>query len=494
MPKKASRNFAREGFILLAAFWIISFIIIFYNYCTNIDRKYDMEVELMKSQSELITRTVRHEINQAVGDLSWYATNKSTKEGTHVDVSHLSEEALSDMLSFKDKYEKLMVFSLDGNVMMNIENKTHAVLLDDTKGTFTKEKLDLLEIGSDEKSVLVEFMKSGHVGLYILSSDLKSVIYLSIELGDFYDLKESVENSFHYHVRVETTNSTLFESVEQAFEECEMNHPSDESCLHFGETHVLRSDKSILVWSCLPCLEEMPYGVSKIIWMDESGVPLRNILGVSSLSGHPFDAIRMGAQKEFESVILVVFLINGIAAMILGYVYRKYRSTQNELREQATRDGLTGFLNRWAGTEVLINQMAMADRNDAALTISFVDIDGLKSVNDLYGHDDGDRLIKLIAEALKKYVREADSLVRIGGDEFFIIFPNCEGEKVNDILSRSLNWLDEINRSGPFEWKADFSYGLSRYSPNSSMTPDELVRRADQNMYLHKRSKDTTIK
>jgi diguanylate cyclase (GGDEF)-like protein len=489
MPKQIKRSFIKEGFILLLIFWIISFLLIFYNYCTNIDRQINLEIELMKSQSELITRTVRHEVHQAIGDLSWYATNKSLNGGSYSDVSHLPQKSLSNMLDYKQKYVSLIVFDLDGRLLKRVDNRNHPVLIAGAPDHLSKNKLDLLS-GRGDGQILVEFRESGEVGLYSPSSDAKSIIYISLQLEDFYDLKESVEQSFNYHVNVVTAQSPLFESIVGIDQQtCDLENCTGMHTLSGSEQEIYRKSNGIIVWSCLPCTESLPYGVEKLIWIDQSGHQLETILAVSILSGAPLEALKLNSQNEMKGILINVLLIQSVAAMVLGYVYHKYKAAQYALKVQATRDGLTGFLNRWAGIELLINHMALADRNKQPLTIAFIDIDKLKSVNDQFGHDDGDRLIMLVAEALKKFVREADSHVRIGGDEFFLILPNCDSERANDILNRALKWIDEVNKSKQFRWKADFSYGLSKYKPGSQMTPDELIHQADKNMYLHKRSK-----
>lgn len=489
MPKEIKRSFIKEGFILLIIFWIISFSLIFYSYCTDIKRQINLETELMKSQSELITRTVRHEIHQAIADLTWYATNKNLSGQSFLDASHLPEKTLNKMLNHKQKYANFIIFDLEGSLIKRLDNENHPVLIAGAPERLSVAKLNLL-LGRGRGQVLVEFRHSGEVGLYTVSSDLKSILYMSLELEDFYDLKESIEKSFSYHVNVATPESKLFKNILSENQEfCDLEDCSGLHTLSGGDHEMYRKSVSIAVWSCLPCTETLPYGVKGLTWIDEAGNQLDTILAVSVLSGAPLDEIRMNSQNEMKSILIYVLLIQSVAAMVLGYVYHKYKQAQYALKIQATRDRLTGFLNRWAGTEVLLNHMALADRNNQPLTIAFVDIDKLKDVNDRFGHDDGDRLILLVAEALKKYVREADSHVRVGGDEFFLIFPNCDSKKAKDILERALKWIDEVNVSKQFPWKANFSYGLSKYHPGSKIAPDELIHQADKNMYLHKRSK-----
>ncbi len=100
------------------------------------------------------------------------------------------------------------------------------------------------------------------------------------------------------------------------------------------------------------------------------------------------------------------------------------RALQSQLAEQASRDPLTGLANRRLLGELLDRALRRADRAGTPVTVAFLDLDSFKSVNDEYGHDAGDTVLRTTAERLQSAVRDADVVARFGGDEFVVV---CEG-------------------------------------------------------------------
>ncbi len=115
------------------------------------------------------------------------------------------------------------------------------------------------------------------------------------------------------------------------------------------------------------------------------------------------------------------------------------------------------------------------------MTILTVDLDGLKNVNDKFGHAAGDALIKYFAERLTKAIRGSDLAVRLGGDEFLLILPECKPEEVGHILNR-LNGI--VFRWDGVSRPVTFSAGCTNYKLND--THDELLKRADDALYANK--------
>lgn len=492
MHVKEKRHFIMECFVILSVFWVISFLVIFYRYNEAVGDQINFHTELMKSQSELLSTTVKGEVKAAIDDLVWYATDKSSNGTIIKDITTIDSTILTELLRHKEKYIGLDVHDLDGRMVFGIDNRNQAVNLIEEHPPLSNHEIDAIIFKEDVRTVLVRLNPIGIVELYTATSDRTKYIHLEVELQSYQELKDAIEKQFGYHVGLTSSTGELWKNMgDPEIELCVWNNCSEDGMFEeiSSSTGSIKGENSIVVWACLICGKEIPYGVDEVVWINEDGQVENSIIALSSLSGQPFVDIGVNQLKNMQNTVAVVLFVQLIAAMVLGYIYHKYRQAQLELKAQATRDGLTGFLNRSAGFEVLRNDMALAEREEQPLTVAFIDIDDLKTVNDIYGHDDGDLLIQTISDALRKYVREADSLVRIGGDEFILILPNCEIKKANDILSRSLAWLNELNSKKNYEWKANFSYGLSKYIPKSDMTADELVQIADQKMYLHKASK-----
>lgn len=159
-----------------------------------------------------------------------------------------------------------------------------------------------------------------------------------------------------------------------------------------------------------------------------------------------------------------------------------------EIRRLAITDPLTGLLNRRGFFLLAEPEMMRARRRQSACTIIFIDLDGLKSVNDRLGHQAGDAIIKLSALILKKAFRESDIVARIGGDEFAVFAPDTEGD-IDTIRSRLRTAVDDLASNPILKAQLDFSVGLLRCGPDDSNSLDALLAKADELMYQQKRTK-----
>lgn len=162
------------------------------------------------------------------------------------------------------------------------------------------------------------------------------------------------------------------------------------------------------------------------------------------------------------------------------------RDYEKRLNIYATMDEMTGTFNRRSAMILMEKQLLMSKRQYQNFVIFFMDINGLKSVNDSLGHSYGDELISLAVRAIKSCLREADSLCRLGGDEFLIILPNTNLNQAKIILNRITDEVKKINNEDSYSFILSLSFGESEFSPESELTVDTLIHIADQKMYENK--------
>ncbi|MDO9485278.1 MAG: GGDEF domain-containing protein, partial [Actinomycetota bacterium] len=152
----------------------------------------------------------------------------------------------------------------------------------------------------------------------------------------------------------------------------------------------------------------------------------------------------------------------------------------------ATEDPLTGMLNR-RGLDARISQVfSLAARGEVSISAMFVDIDGLKQVNDHHGHNMGDQVIKATAEAIQSAVRAGDLTCRWGGDEFLLlgIGTRWNAEVLVDRIRESL----AQSKVPVTQWRGSVTFGWATIDPAVDSF-DELVRRADADMYARRASR-----
>lgn len=168
----------------------------------------------------------------------------------------------------------------------------------------------------------------------------------------------------------------------------------------------------------------------------------------------------------------------------------KLRAENEELNYWANIDAMTGVLNKKSGLEVLEREFELSNNSMDNIVICFIDVDGLKIVNDTFGHKEGDKLLINITKILKESIRKTDFVIRMGGDEFLVVFPQMTIKEVNNVLERVLVLLDEINNANE-KYNLSISYGFYQYERETKkeLTINELIKRADAEMYKMKREK-----
>ncbi len=188
-----------------------------------------------------------------------------------------------------------------------------------------------------------------------------------------------------------------------------------------------------------------------------------------------------------SSPVLIDGEIKGIITSYVDITERK--KMEEQLQKMARIDNLTGCFNRGCGLELLERQMNLAKRNKSPLLIAFLDINHLKLINDLYGHQEGDLVIKMVGNLLKSTLREVDIICRMGGDEFLLAFPDSSLRRAPLIQKRLEEGLFSLNKSIKKGYQIEFSIGFSEYLSSESKSSDELIKIADQQMYEDKRKR-----
>ncbi len=160
-----------------------------------------------------------------------------------------------------------------------------------------------------------------------------------------------------------------------------------------------------------------------------------------------------------------------------------------ELRAMSLTDDLTGIYNRRGFMTLAQQQLKMANRMRVGLLLLFADLDGMKSINDTFGHLEGDRVLVDTAEVLKETFRESDVIARMGGDEFAVIA--LEESEFSDevIISRLQKNLAARNAGKNRPYALSLSIGITHYRPEDPCNIDELLEKADKLMYEQKRMK-----
>lgn len=212
------------------------------------------------------------------------------------------------------------------------------------------------------------------------------------------------------------------------------------------------------------------------------------------------DAQQLGRRLEFPaqrkdgSTIPVEVHINAIHvenktlfnAFLHEISERKLKEVKRE--REALQDALTGLLNRRAMMETLPKAIIAARGEKRSLALLFIDLDGFKAVNDVFGHDIGDELLKTVSQRLIDNLRGSDAVFRLAGDEFTVLLDHAES------LDHARSVADKLRIaiSAPLHLRGNTVYvqasiGLSLFGNKDPRTPEQLVKDADSAMYRAKR-------
>jgi diguanylate cyclase (GGDEF)-like protein len=153
------------------------------------------------------------------------------------------------------------------------------------------------------------------------------------------------------------------------------------------------------------------------------------------------------------------------------------------LRNLAMIDPLTGLYNRRFAEQRLAAEVARSERRGYPLTVLTLDLNNFKEINDTYGHPAGDQVLQEFATRLNKVIRGSDLAVRLGGDEFLVVLPECTLEQLKLVLERLSSFeLDWQGQKIP----VTFSAGWKDYEQGDR--PEEMLAGADQALYTNKRA------
>lgn len=241
-------------------------------------------------------------------------------------------------------------------------------------------------------------------------------------------------------------------------------------------------------------------GVPDLILLDASSSeedPMRSFLGVYNLfpsvpiilvgdtedPGSAEKTILEGAQDY----LIRKKLDTASISRAIRYALARQRVIR-QLRSYSVIDELTGLYNRRGFLTIAKHQLEVAQRTGHSLFLAFVDVDGLKRINDILGHHRGDLAIIETANVMRKSFRKTDILARIGGDEFAALLVCDKNVDPSILVQHFKNALGDHNTYGKRGFKLSASIGMARFEPDSSLTVKDLLQKADELMYEQKKA------
>ncbi|MFH1790710.1 MAG: GGDEF domain-containing protein, partial [Candidatus Omnitrophota bacterium] len=221
------------------------------------------------------------------------------------------------------------------------------------------------------------------------------------------------------------------------------------------------------------------------------GTPAGLVVGI--LAAVMGDIANLQAGVVYSRFLIIHWdvLVRAILFITIVILIARLKSSIEREKLFARKDFLTGIANRKAFFEMAEREIETSHRYGTPITVAYLDCDNFKAINDTFGHPAGDSLLRFTAETINKNVRKSDIVARVGGDEFVIIL-SAAGREYAEAAVRKVHGalMDMVEKN---EWPATFSIGVVTYR-HSPYSVDEMVKGADNLMYIAKKVGKNTIK
>lgn len=198
-------------------------------------------------------------------------------------------------------------------------------------------------------------------------------------------------------------------------------------------------------------------------------------------------ALKISEHEEREKLRnTVITLVILLLLLVLVFLVFQIKN-RNHFKVMASRDFLTNAPNRRAVIEYATVLFDEAIKNDMPLFIAIVDFDHFKALNDTYGHDAGDNVLRSFAKACTEALRKEDGFGRYGGEEWLLVLPGIEGKQVEAIFERLKKAMNELDINGiPPRKNITFSMGAAAIDVEKDKNLTDIIARADQLLYMAK--------
>lgn len=197
------------------------------------------------------------------------------------------------------------------------------------------------------------------------------------------------------------------------------------------------------------------------------------------------DEADLKIRRQEDLVEMIMAISNALGAS----------ATHNKAVKLAAHDALTGLYNRRIFNELLKREFAKSQRHNYPLTVVAIDLDHFKKVNDTYGHQVGDEVLKTVANTIQAVARNTDFPARLGGEEFAILLTHTSQEQAKVLAERLRKSLAEISfEVGGSVFHQTISQGISGLEHFMAKSPEDMLYWADQSLYLAKREGRDTIR
>lgn len=509
----------------LLLFLILSFIYLAMSSYIMITKSNYKKAQIVKNEETLVNVTnsiISVKLNRVISDLKYMSDVLDNDYFQYNDVHDIEKEWV-DFSNRKKIYDQIRYIDIDGNEVIRVNNSytnngAYLVKSEDLQNKKDKEYFKSALLLKKEQVYISKFdlnMENGEVEkplkptirfsmpVFDKNSELAGVIvinyYAQYLLDDIERISSTGEGEYFF---LNSDGYWIYNSMDKTkqwtFMFDDMKEISFKS--EFPQEWEIMSDAKSGSFST----EKGYFSYTNVI--PDNELKLYNLVGDFSKIGlgdnNWIFASYISTKNSSEEVFFtkyhqyLLYIINTefvafIVILILSVSFSLLLSFNKISKEKilfySEYDAMTGIFNRRAGYKLLEKSYHDTMRTNGHISVCFIDINGLKDVNDNLGHDAGDELILTIVGGIKKHIRQDDFVSRLGGDEFLIVFVNTNQGQAEEIWERIRNEYDSINTTENREYVVSASHGTAEFNFDSNEYIDSIINSADEKMYVEKR-------
>lgn len=463
--------------IFYVVFLILSFLITFLTYIFQ--KKYDKSRQESIINSEYIVldseeTTINNKMDKIASDLLFLSDCLYTDNDKNLGISDVE----ADWISFSNRkkvYDQIRYIDENGNEIIRVnykdgeavlvpqnelQNKADRYYFSDTICLKNNEiyisKFDLnVENGEIEEPIKPTIRAAKPY--YDSNNQLKGIVIINYLADDMLKQVASVANMSCGNIYLlnadgywlfnnkDANKSWTFMYEEKQNESFKEQYPDTWKYISQNEKGIYKSNEGLFIFSGLEI--EDAFSSSELDYsliMNEGKSVLVSDVSASADVRYFDDAF----LENIKTVILsyyIYYLIGGLISLLVAILVILKKNEKEQIRYFSEYDSMTGVYNRRAGFEKLNKILEKHTKDNWQSALCFMDINGLKQVNDTLGHEKGDELIKDVVKTIKKNIRDNDSLSRLGGDEFLLIFEGTDAIDAEQIWNRIIKDFEYIN-------------------------------------------------
>ena len=497
---------------LSLAFFVITLVI-----QINADSAQKNEIMTQEEQLVDVEKTiVSNKVNRLATDLLYVTDALQMGDNGRGDYSNVENHWLA-FSNRKMIYDQIRFIDVDGNEVIRVnytesgatltdsddlQNKadryyfTEAIELEDDQVYVSK--LDL-NIENDQIEQPIKPMIRLATPYYGARGQLEGIVVLNYSAADMLSQVEKIATTSRGNIFMlnadgywlyhsgDNSKAWTFMDDQRLDESFKNDFPDIWQTIQTEKSGVHISDTGVFNYTNILTADDLELGGDHSLvlglgdWTIVSYIPPDTAEG-KLLTGNLFDTVMLVLRDNLFAYFLILAF-----ALFLGALLTINKVKNDEIKYFSEYDAMTGIFNRRTDFEKLAQLYKSTEKNKSEISVCFIDINGLKDVNDYLGHDVGDELIITITNGIKNKIRVNDFVARLGGDEFLIIFEGLDEAGAEAVWQRIVEEFEQINDTENRRYLISASHGIETFNGGSNEYIDTIINQADEKMYREKK-------